>query len=135
MYPLLAELAGYAEPGSDRWCTVQYWLGCAAVFSQDIAGALDFFTALRDAVTGRPPSRALAEALNGRSVALLSLGQIPESAEDARRALAVAREAGYPHEEALALMFLANATAAAGDVDEAVRLARQAGRSRATSLP
>ena len=46
VYPLLAELAGYAEPGSDRWCTAQYWLGCAAVFSQDIAGALDFFTAL-----------------------------------------------------------------------------------------
>ena len=24
-YPLLAELTGYAEPGSDRWCTAQYW--------------------------------------------------------------------------------------------------------------
>ena len=25
--PLLAELAGYAEPGSDRWCTAQFWAG------------------------------------------------------------------------------------------------------------
>ena len=33
---------------------------------------------------GRPPSRALASALNGRSRALLELGQVPEAAEDAR---------------------------------------------------
>jgi DNA-binding CsgD family transcriptional regulator len=125
-YPLLAELAGYAEPGSDRWCTAQYWLGWAAVFSSDLAEALDVFTALRDAVAGRPPSRALADALNGRAEALLDLGRVPEAAEDGRRALAVAREAGYPLGEVHALVFLANAAAAAGDADEAVRLARQA---------
>jgi hypothetical protein len=37
-YPLLAELAGYAEQGSDRWCTAQFWAGLAARFSSDLAG-------------------------------------------------------------------------------------------------
>jgi predicted ATPase/DNA-binding CsgD family transcriptional regulator len=126
LYPLLAELAGYAEPGSDRWCTAQSWAASAAVFSQDLAGALRHSTALRDAVADRPPSQALADALNGRAAALGDLGQYPEAAGDARRALAVARELGYPTGEVLALSFLANAAAAAGDGSEAVRLARQA---------
>ena len=126
LYPLLAELAGYAEPGSDRWCSVQFWAGWAAWSSSDAAGALEVFTALRDAVAGRPPSRALADALAGRSLALGMLGQDPEAVEDARRALAVARELGYPLGEVRALLHLAFAAAAVDDVDEAVRLARQA---------
>jgi DNA-binding CsgD family transcriptional regulator len=125
VYPLLAELAGYAEPGSDRWCTAQFWAGLAAVFS-DPAGALRHYTELRDAVVDRPPSRALADALNGRARASLQLGQIPVMAEDARRALAIARELGYPDAEVFALLLLASAAAGAGDADEAVRLARQA---------
>jgi predicted ATPase/DNA-binding CsgD family transcriptional regulator len=124
--PLLAELAGYAEPGSDRWCTAQLWAGNAAMFSADPAGALRHLTALRDAVADRPPSRVLAIGLVGRSWALLVLGQNPEAAGDARRALAVAREVGSPDAEMLALGFLAIAAAAAGDLEEAVRLARQA---------
>jgi len=126
VYPLLAELAGYDEPGSDRWCTAQSWAGWAARFSSDLAGALRHFTAVCDAVADRPPSRALADALTGRSRALLDLGQYPEMAEDARRSLAVARELGYPPGEAFALLCLAMAAAAVGDADEAVRLARQA---------
>jgi non-specific serine/threonine protein kinase len=126
VYPLLAELAGYGEPGSDRWCTVQVWAGFAAVFSSDPAGALRYFTALRDAVADWPLSRALADALAGRARALLDLGQVPEAAEDARRALAVAREVGYPVREVFALALLASAAMAAGDAGEAVRLARQA---------
>ena len=39
----------------------------AAVFSADLAGALEHFTALRDAVADRRPSRALADALAGRA--------------------------------------------------------------------
>jgi DNA-binding CsgD family transcriptional regulator/tetratricopeptide (TPR) repeat protein len=125
VYPLLAELAGYAEPGSDQWCTAQVWAGWAAVFALDLAGALRHFTELRDAV-GPGSSRALADALNGRAGVSLELGQVPEAAEDARRALAVAREVGYPVQEVLALLALAGAAAAAGDAGEAVRLARQA---------
>jgi hypothetical protein len=93
LYPLLAELTGYAQPGSDRWCTAQFWLGPAAEFSSDTAGALDLYTALRDAA-GPGPSRALADAVAGRSAALLALGHLPEPAEDGRRSLAVARELG-----------------------------------------
>jgi DNA-binding CsgD family transcriptional regulator len=127
LYPLLAELAGYAEPGSDLWCSVQFWAGFAAVFS-DPAGALGHYTALRDAVADRPPSRALADALNGRARASLQRGQNPETAEDARRALAIAREVAYPSGEVFALVLLANAAAGAGDAGEALRLARQAAR-------
>jgi hypothetical protein len=87
LYPLLAELAGYAEPGSDRWCTAQRLAGFAAVFS-DPAGALRHYTELRDAVADRSPSRALADAPNGRARASLPLGQNPEMAEEARRGLA-----------------------------------------------
>jgi len=126
VYPLLAELAGYAELGSDRWCMAQQQAGWAAWSSQDLAGALRYFTELRDAMADRLPSRTLAEALAGRSGALLDLGRFSEAAEDARRCLAIAREVGYPVREVFALLLLAWAAAAAGDVGEAVRLARQA---------
>ena len=126
--PLLAEVTGYAEPGSDQWCAMQFSLAWAAEFSADIAGAVKHFTALRDAVAGRPPSPALADALAGRSYALRDLGQFPEAAEDARRALAVAREVGHPFGEVVALLDLALAAAAVGDLGDAVRLARQAGQ-------
>ena len=128
--PLMATVTGYAEPGSDQWCAAQFLLAWAAEFSADMAGALEHFTALRDAVADRPPSPALADALAGRSYALRDLGQIPEAAEDARRALAVAHEVGHPFGEAVALLDLALAAAAAGDVGEAVRLARQASQVR-----
>jgi predicted ATPase/DNA-binding CsgD family transcriptional regulator/DNA-binding XRE family transcriptional regulator len=128
--PLMATVTGYAEPGSDRWCAAQFLLAWAAEFSADMAGALEHFTALRDAVAGRPPSPALADALAGRSYALRDLGQIPEAAEDARRALAVAHEVGHPFGEAVALLDLALAAAAGGDVGDAVRLARQASQVR-----
>jgi predicted ATPase/DNA-binding CsgD family transcriptional regulator/transcriptional regulator with XRE-family HTH domain len=126
--PLLAEVTGYAEPGSDQWCAAQFFLGWATEFSADFAGAVEHFTALRDAVARRPPSPALADALAGRSFALRDLGRLPEAAEDARRALDAAREAGHPLGEALALMDLALAAEAAGNMGGAERLARQAGQ-------
>ena len=126
--PLLAEVTGYAEVSSDRWCATQFLLAWAAEFSADMAGAVEHFTALYDAVAGRPPSPALADALAGRSYALRDLGQFPEAAEDARRALAVAREVGHPFGEVVALLDLALAAAAVGDLGDAVRLARQAGQ-------
>ena len=39
-YPLLREAAGRAEPGSDGWCAAQFWLGYAAQWTADLAGAL-----------------------------------------------------------------------------------------------
>ncbi len=125
-YPLLREVAERAEPGSDGWCTAQFWLGWTALFSADLAGAVGHFTVLRDAVADRPPSRALADALAGRAIALQNMGRIPESVGDARRALAVAREIGYPVGELMALAGLSFAASFAGDHDDAVRLGWQA---------
>ena len=91
-----------------------------------MAGALGHFTAVRDAIGDRGPSRALAECLANRSVILVNLGRNAEAIDDGRRALALARELGYPAGEALALQRLSVAASFAGDLDGAVRLARQA---------
>jgi predicted ATPase len=95
-YPLVCQAAGRAEAGSGGWCDAQVWLGYAAQFSADLAAALGHFTAVRDAVAGRPPSRALTSALAGRAVILRLMGREAEAAGDARRALALAREIGDP---------------------------------------
>ena len=127
-YPLLGEVARRAEPGSAGWCAARFWLGTAARFSADLAGALGHFTAVRDAVRDQGPSRVLADALTGRSSALRELGRIAEAAGDARSALALAREADYPGGEALALTELSQIAMHADDLGNAVRLARQAGQ-------
>ena len=127
-YSLLREVAGRAEVGSDGWCAAQSWLGYTAQWSADLAASLGHFTALRDAAAERGPCRALADGLAGRSGALSQMGRYAEAAGEARRALAVAREVGYPAGEVLALGALTYAAFLAGDHDTAVRLARQAGQ-------
>ncbi|HMD22717.1 MAG TPA: hypothetical protein VKH61_01365, partial [Streptosporangiaceae bacterium] len=123
-YPLLGQAAGGAEPGSDGWCAAQDWLGMASLFSADMPRALGHFTAARDALQGRGPYRLLADVLASRSVILLNMGRSGEGAEDGRRALAMARELGYPAGEAAALEALGWAAYDRGDYDEAVRLGR-----------
>ena len=127
-YGLLCQAAGGAEVGSGRWCAAQYWLGWAAQFSADLAAALGHFTAVRDAVAGWPPSRALAYALAGRAGVLRLMGRTAEAAGEARRSLALAREIGDPVGEGQALAELSLGAEYAGDHDEAIRLARQAGQ-------
>ena len=122
------QAAGRAEAGSGGWCAAQIWLGWAAQSSADLAAALGHFTAVRDAAAGRPPSRALTAALAGRATVLRLMGRTAEAAGDARRALALAREIGDPVGELLALVELSLDADYAGDHDEAVRLARQAGQ-------
>ena len=125
-YALLREVTGRAAVGSDGWCAAQIWLGWAAVHSADLAGALGHFTAVRDAIGDRAPSRALADCLAGRSVTLSNLGRTPEAVRDGRRCLTVARELRYPAAEAHALADLSLAALYTGDLDSGVRLARQA---------
>jgi len=125
-YPLLRAAAGRAAAGSGAWCTAQFWLGQTALYSGDLAGALGHFTAVRDAAGDRPPSRALADCLRGRSVTLANLGRFAEAAADGRRSLALARELGYPAGEALALAGLSIAAYDGDDLGGAVQLARQA---------
>jgi non-specific serine/threonine protein kinase len=127
-YSLLRQAAGRAEAGNSEWLTAQLWLGQTTVFSADPAAALGHFTAVRDAVAGRPPSRALTGALVGRVMALRLMGRAAEAAGDARLALALARQIGDPVGELLALDELSFEADYAGDHDEAVRLARQAGQ-------
>jgi predicted ATPase/DNA-binding CsgD family transcriptional regulator len=124
--PLLRAAAGTAAVGSDAWCHAHIWLGQASLYSADLAGALDEFTLVGDAIGDRGPSPALAVCLGGRSSALLAMGRFAEAAGDARRSLALAREGGYPGLEAIALAFLGVAASLTGDRDGAVRLARQA---------
>jgi predicted ATPase/class 3 adenylate cyclase/DNA-binding CsgD family transcriptional regulator len=123
-YLLLGQAAGGAEPGSDGWCAAQDWLGRASLFSAGMPRSLGHFTAARDAMQGRGPSRLLADVLASRSVILSNMDRGGEGAEDGRRALAMARELGYPAGEAAALEALSIAAFERGDYDEAVRLAR-----------
>ena len=124
-YRLLSEIAGLTEPGSDRWCAIQGWLGSAAFLAFDRAGALDHFTAVRDAAGDWGPSRVLADALAGRAETLLSTGRLAEGAEDGRRSLAIARELGYPAGEGAALRMLAIAAFSSGDNERGVQLIRR----------
>ena len=125
-YPLLRDAAGRAAPGSEQWCTAQFWLGDMAFDSADLAGALGHFTAVIDAMRDRRPYRSVVYCLVGRSVALLNLGRISEAAQDAHRSLSLAQELGYPAGEVSALAMLGFAAVDAGDLDGAVQLARQA---------
>jgi len=124
--PLLREVAARAAPGSGGWCATQFWLGVAALFSADLPGALGHFTAVRDVIGDRGPSWLLADCLSGRAIVLANLGRLAEAADDGHRAVAMARELGYPSGEALALAGVSIAALCAGDLDEAVQLARQA---------
>jgi DNA-binding CsgD family transcriptional regulator len=76
----------------------------------------------------RAPSRILADCLHLKSVTLANLGRVPEAARCARRALALARDLGYPFGQAFATNSLAIAASYAGDLADAVQLARQAGQ-------
>ena len=125
-YPLLREAAGRAEPGGDAWCTAQFWLGLTAVWSADPIAALGHFTAVRDAIGDRGPSRALAGCLAGRSLALAGLRRAGEAAGDGRLAVALARETGDRPAEVLALVLSAIVALEAGDSGGGEELARQA---------
>jgi non-specific serine/threonine protein kinase len=125
-YPVLRELAGRAEVGSEAWCAAQFWLGYTALTAADLHGALGHFTAVRDAIGDWRPSLALADCLRGRSGTLLNLGRLSEAVVDGRRSLALARDLGYPAGEALALAGLSNTAYSSGDLASAVQLARQA---------
>jgi DNA-binding CsgD family transcriptional regulator len=64
--------------------------------------------------------------LQGRAAALLNMGRLAEGLADARRALVMAREIGYPMVELLALGALSFAATQGGDHRGALQLARQA---------
>ena len=126
--PLLRELAGRAEPGSDGWCAAQFWLARTAEDAPDLPAALERYTAVIDVIKDRGPSRMLVDCLARQSVTVSNLGRVPEAARCGRRALAMARELGYRLGQAHATTGLVIAARYAGDLDDAVQLARQAGQ-------
>jgi hypothetical protein len=125
-YRLLGEITARAETGSDDWCAAQLWLSLAAAYRGEQAAVLEQSTALAGAAAGRGPCRALADGLTARAIALVTLGRAAEAADDARRALAVAREIGDRTAELYALGNSAVAARNGGDLETAVRSARQA---------
>ena len=125
-YLLLREATARAEPGSNHWCYAQYWLGHAAQWAGDLASSLRHFTELRDTGASRAWGRTLADGLAGRSLTLRELGRYVEAADEARSALTVAREAGYPIGEVQALRSLSAVAVQVGDMDGALTAARQA---------
>ena len=126
--PLLRELAGRAEPGSDGWCAAQFWLARTAEDAPDLPAALERYTAVIDVIRDRGPSRMLVDCLARQSVTVSNLGRVPEAARYGRRALAMARELGYRLGQVRATTGLVIAALYAGDLDDAVQLARQAGQ-------
>ena len=123
---LLRQAAEQAKPGSDAWCTLQFWLGWSALYAADLTGGLAYFTAVRDTVAGQRPPPVLADCLAGRAAALTSLGRPAEAVEDGQRAMALARELGSPAGEGMAIVALALAASYANDQDGVSRLGRQA---------
>jgi predicted ATPase/DNA-binding CsgD family transcriptional regulator len=126
--PLLLELAGRAGPGCQGWCAAQVLLAWSAFQAADLPQALQRSAAVIDAIGDREPSRLLADSLTVQSETLSNLGRIPEAAAAGRRALAMARELGYPFGQGRATACLVLAALYAGDLDEAAQLARRAGQ-------
>jgi predicted ATPase/DNA-binding CsgD family transcriptional regulator len=124
--PLLREIVDRADPGSEAWCLGHTWLGQASLDVADPAGALHHFTAVREAIGACGASLPLVRCLCGRSATLLTMGRIAEAADDARRAVALAREGDYPLAEATALAVLGMLACVADDRVGAVQLARRA---------
>jgi len=126
-YQLLAAAAGYAAVGGEAWCAAQYWLG-ALTSGWDVTTSFGHFTAARDALAGRAPASLLARTLAWRAATLANLGLLPEAAEEAHRALAMARELGDRPSEAGALWWLGTTAHYAGDCHGCVAWLRQAQR-------
>ncbi len=130
--PVLAAAAGHAEPGSGEWCGARMLLAQAATYASDPLVALEHYDTVKSVLEdqARPASWEgpvlLSLCLDGRSAALLQMGRVAEAADDARRALAVARQAGSQGLEAAALACLGVAAWQAGDRDGALRIVRAA---------
>ena len=86
-------------------------------------------------MAGRPPSPAWPTPWPAGRTRCGTWASFPEAGEDARRALAVAREVGYPFGEVVALLDLALAAAAVGDLSDAVLFTRHHLTCQATFPP
>jgi predicted ATPase/DNA-binding CsgD family transcriptional regulator len=129
---LLTAVVELADVNSDEWCAAHMFLGQVAGQSEDPPAALAHFTAAREALEDTPHGEdaggpwLLSLCLGGRSSALIRVGRVAEAIEDACRALDLARQISIGGLEATALASLSLAVWYDGDLDGALRLARQA---------
>jgi hypothetical protein len=77
--PLLRELAGRAEPGSDGWCAAQRLLAWTAYDAAGLPQALQRCAVIIDVLGDREPSRALVDCLSMQSRILANLGRVPRA--------------------------------------------------------
>jgi DNA-binding CsgD family transcriptional regulator/tetratricopeptide (TPR) repeat protein len=132
----LSAAVARSSPDGETWAKAQLWLGYLSSHSADSADGAEYHTAAIEAFRDREPSRVLVTALaGGRAVARLNLCDIQGAVDDARRALAVARELGDAASELLALTALSITVYYAGDAAEALDWTRQAEELLPLDLP
>jgi non-specific serine/threonine protein kinase len=121
---------------AETWAKAQLWLGYLSSHSADSADGADHHTMAIESYRNREPSRVLVTALaGGRAMARLNLGDNPGAVDDARRALAVARELGDATSELLALTALSATAYYTGDAAQALDWTRQARELLPLDLP
>jgi non-specific serine/threonine protein kinase len=133
-YALLASAARHATTGGPAWCSAQWWLGALATVPGGARG-LDHFTAVRDTLSPQGSSPMLVRALNGRAACLANSEGLLQAAEEAHRALAMARELGYQAGEADALYWLTGVSYYMGDFQASLAWVRQTQRIDPASIP
>jgi len=132
---LTTAVAGSSVTG-ETWARAQLWLGYLSSDFGDSAGAADHHAAVIEAYTDRGPSPVLVEALAaGRAAERLNRGDIAGAADDARRALVLARDLGDAASELLALTGLSAAAYYGGNVTEALDWTRQAQELLPSDIP
>jgi predicted ATPase/DNA-binding CsgD family transcriptional regulator len=134
-YELLRRATERAAHGGTQWCAGQFWLGLLAHYTSDYTVALGHFTAILQAQSNVAPSPELVDGLDGKSGVLRNLGRLLEAGKDARRALELARQIGYPGGEARALTQLSLTSYYDGDIENALEWAWQTQRINPAAIP
>ena len=136
-YAALAAAAARAAPGgaagAGRACA-QLWLGYLSSYAGSHASSLAHHAAAREAA-GDPLSPAAVHALVGQAIAQVNLGHPASAAEDARHALALARQSGYRPGEVHALTTLGLIAYYSRDYQGALAWIRQAQEPPAADVP
>jgi DNA-binding CsgD family transcriptional regulator len=128
--------SGEVSPGGQADARAQFWLGLLAGYSGDHASArVHHSTAYEAAAALRPLSDETILALSGRAIASASIGNVAAGADDARRALALARESGSRTALAYALTNRCIIAHFSGDDREALALTREAQQSLTADVP
>jgi DNA-binding CsgD family transcriptional regulator len=122
-YRHLAAAAGQSSPASESWTKAQLSLGFLSQLANPGIGLAHYTAACESG-----DARVSADALNSRAVRQLNRGQLADAADDARRALVLARETGHLGGVARALAVLC-ATAHADNWADATDWARRAEES------